>query len=145
MSLMRGGFLEWAITLGSPSSLCDWCRSSRSPRQGGSGGNHRQHSPAVLDSRKGQRQPHYWLHHPGSNAFHSGLAGRRHGYPPHVCPIFPGTLCSRLIIHRSIWAQLCGVVNFSLPASQCQRWSTATCWQPRWWVWTPGWSTSSGW
>jgi len=35
-------------------------------------------------------------------------------------------------------------VGFFL-TSQCRRWSTGTRWRRRWWVWTPGWSTSSGW
>jgi len=141
MSLKRRGVLEWVITSGSPSSLSDWCRSPRPSGQSRSGGNHRQHSPAILDSRKGQWQPHHWLYHPGSNTFHRGLAGCRHRCPTTAVLVVFMSGLGKVFIYLlfNLW---CDALILTL---QCQRRSTVTCWQPRWWVWTPGWSTSSGW
>lgn len=131
--------------------LSDWFRSARSSRQGSSWGDHRQHCPALLDSWKGQRQPHHRLHHPGADALYCGLAGCWHRYRATLllspCSIYSGLYVGfylLIIQFESIW-KAAWFHKELISALQCRRWSTVTCWQPQWWVWTPGWSTSSGW
>lgn len=53
---------------------CDCARSPQPSRLCDGGGGDRQHSPAGLEPRQRQRQPHYQLPHPDQDSLHCGLA-----------------------------------------------------------------------
>lgn len=53
---------------------CDWARPSQPSRLSDGGGGDRQYSPAGVEPRQRQRQPHHQLPHSNPNSLHCGLA-----------------------------------------------------------------------
>lgn len=54
-------------------------------------------------------------------------------------------ICSSFSWSPVVYRSIIFLLKNWISTLQCQRWSMVTCWQPRWWVWMRGWSTSSGW